>query len=480
MIYIIFDDFRCEVKNPRFRFTYNRLKLSMYDRLKSFLSPLFVFSLVLLILNDFLLKATFHNTLTGKLSDFCGLFIFPIFWSAVFPKRKLSVFVLSGILFVFWKSEYASGIIELLNPIFNIHRTVDPTDLIALPVLLLAWFHINGIPHITLNNSLLARLSACFIGAVAIFSFCATSQQRYVQSFDQPQYVLLKASATPDAKLYDEFEFYRKDSLLVVQVKQLYISRPVRNDDYNKNRSIKELDKNIRDWIKDSVSVIPPGKITSLTIATAQGIDSLRFNGGRLDGRFSRTKKGKLIIEGFYKMGLEDSTWTLRDNINTNVMIQTFVDGEGTSIKQFDHDNLVSNTSINTRADTIRNIYIQIGLLILFVIGTILLLVKNYHSTFPENLTLKRRWKWLLCFISPFLVWLAYVGILILLRDFSQDIFEKLASIILIFMATCPLMFVVVFWIKLRKEIDIFLYCLLLALLCSIWTISGTLIALSN
>jgi len=335
----------------------------MYDRLKSFLSPLFIFSLVLLILNDFMLKATFHNTLTGKLSDFCGLFIFPIFWSAVFPKRKLWVFVLSAILFVFWKSEFASGIIELLNPIFNIQRVVDPTDLIALPVLLLAWFHINGTPHITLNNSLSARLSAWLIGLVAFFSFCATSQQRYVQSFDQPQYVLLKASASPDSKLYDELEFYRTDSLLVVQVKQLYISRPVRDDDYNKNRSIKELDKNIRDWIKDSVSLVPPGKITSLTIATAQGIDSLRFNGGRLDGRFSRTKDGKLIIEGFYKMGLEDSTWTFRDSIGTNAVLKTFVNGEGTSIKQFNRDKLVSNTSINTRAHTIRNIYFQIGLL---------------------------------------------------------------------------------------------------------------------
>lgn len=73
----------------------------MNERLKNLLSPPFIFCLVLLIVNDFLLKAIFHNALTGKLSDFCGLFIFPIFWSAVFPRFKSWVFILSGILFIF-------------------------------------------------------------------------------------------------------------------------------------------------------------------------------------------------------------------------------------------------------------------------------------------------------------------------------------------------------------------------------------------
>ena len=436
------------------------------DHLKNLLSPLFIFCLVLLVLNDFILKATFHNVLTGKLSDFCGLFIFPIFWSAVFPKRKLWVFILTGVLFIYWKSEYASGIIDLINTIFNIQRIVDPTDLIALPVLVLAWFHINGHPHIVLSNSLAARLITLVIGAVAIFSFCATTQQRYVQSFDQPQYVLLRAAVSPDTSLYYEFDFYKKDTLLVFKVNQMFISKPVRDDDYNKNRSIKELDKDVLARIADSASLIPPGKVTALSISTTQGIDSLRFNGGRLDGRFSRTKDGKLTIEGFYKMGLEDSTWTFRDNSTTTVRKETFVNGE--------------RTSINTRADTIRNKYIQIGILILVVVGIILLLVKNYRGTSPQKLVIKPVWKWLFCFISPLFVWLLHAGIRILLMDFNPDIFETLATIVFIFMATCPLMFVIVFWIKLRKETDIFLYCLLFGFLCSIWTSCGTLIALSN
>lgn len=452
----------------------------MYNRLKNLLSPIFIFCLVLLILNDFLLKATFHNVLTGKLSDFCGLFIFPVFWSALFPKFKSWIFILSGMLFVFWKSEYASGPIELVNTFFPLERTVDLTDLLALPVLLLGWLHLKDRPQLAFGKSLLPRLATAFIAIVTIFSFCATSQRPYLQSFDHPQYVLLRSAVTPDVKLYDEFEFYRKDSLLVVKVNHKYISRPVMDDDYNKNRSLEDLDIHARGQIADSTSLMPPGKITALTIETPQGSDALRFKGGRLDGRFLRTKNGKLMIEGFYKMGIEDSIWTFKDSTSNAVMKQAIVNGERTKVEEFRDAKLVSSTSINTRADSIRNIYIKIGMLALCMLGIILLLRQNYRKTSPNQLVLKGYWKWLLCLLSPVFVWLSYLGLNILLIDYSPDIFETLATIIFIFMATCPLMFVAVFLIKLRKEIDIVLYCLLFGLACSIWTISGILIELIN
>lgn len=112
----------------------------MYERLKILVSPLFLFFLVVLIVNDFFLKSAFHNMITGKLSDFSGLFIFPIFWSAIFPKQKLWIFISTAVLFAFWKSEYSSLIIQLVKPYFSIGRTVDLSDLIALPMILFAWF----------------------------------------------------------------------------------------------------------------------------------------------------------------------------------------------------------------------------------------------------------------------------------------------------------------------------------------------------
>ena len=452
----------------------------MYDRLKKLLSPLFIFCLILLIANDFYMKATFHNAFTGKLSDFCGLFIFPIFWSTIFPRHKLWIFIFTGILFVFWKSELASGLIELLHILFNIQRTVDLSDLIALPMLFVGWFYIKNDSIVLIADSLIARLSTLIVAGITIFAFCATSQQRYIQSFDQPQYVLLKSATVPDLNLYDEFEFYPKDSLLVVKVNHWYINRPIRNDDYNKNHSLEDLDKNVVARLADSTTVIPYGKITTLTINTAEGEDFLRFNGGRLDGKFSRKVNDKLIIEGFYKMGVEDSTWTFTSGDSDNVVVQTFVNGERTSVKQFDHGKLVAKTHINTRADTIRNTYVQISIMILIIIFMIRFLIKNYRNTFPQELKLKLVWKWLICLISPIFVWLSYIGIRILLMDFNEDIFVILASFLFISVVVCPLMFVVVFWIKLRKEMDILLYCLIFGLLCSIWTSCGTLIALYN
>lgn len=452
----------------------------MQNRFRNLLSPLFICCLVLLILNDFFLKALFHNVITGKLSDFCGLFIFPIFWSAIFPKAKQWVFILTGMFFIYWKSEYSSGLIEMVNTAFNIHRTVDPSDLIALPVLLLAWFYIKDSRKLVIRSPMFARLVAMFIGAIAFFSFCATSQQRYVQIFDQPQYVLLSGTAIPDSNSNYGFEFYTMDSQLVVKVNEMGISKPVRNDDFNKNKSIKELDKHVLELISGNLSLIPSGKLTELSINTPEGIDSVRFNGGRLDGRFSRTKKGRIILEGFYKMGLEDGTWTSKDTVNNHVVVQTFVNGERTSIKQFDGEKLISSNSINTRTDTIRIKYIHATILVLCVVGVIVMLIRNFRSTAPEQLNVKTVWKWLFCLISPIFVWLIYFGIQLLLMDYNHDIFAMMASIIFISIGVFPIMVVFVFWVKLRKEVDVLLYCLLLGLLCSLWTTYGTIISLSS
>lgn len=450
----------------------------MTNRLKQLLSPLFIFFLVLLLVNDFFLKAAFHNELTGKLSDFSGLFIFPIFWSVVFPRQKLWIFILTAVAFTFWKSDYASGSIEFITPYLGVRRTVDLSDLIALPMILLAWLYIKREFQQPINTALLSRLSTYFIGAVAIFSFCATTQQKYIQSFDQPQYVLLQDPVLNDLDSYSEFVCYKRDSLLIVKLNYLNISKPVRQDDYNKNLSIKNLDKDILHSIADSAMLVPPGKITFVTIVTDWGIDSLRFNGGRLDGRFIRIKHGKPIIEGYYKMGLEDSTWIITDTTGIDQVIQRFVNGETISIKHYNHNKLKSFTKINTRADTIFNIYIQLAILIICLAAICFWLYTNYRRTSPEHLKLKLIWKLLTCFLSPIFVWLFYFGIRMLLMNYDQDIFETLATIIFIFIAVCPLMFIIVFWVKLRKEIDVFLYCLFFALVGSIWALYSTLEAL--
>lgn len=151
-------------------------------------SPYFLISLSLLLLNDFLLKQTFHNILTGKISDFAGLFVFPIFFYAFFPKNKKTIFILTGIFFSFWKSELSQPIINFWNSslLFPIHRTVDYTDLLALMSLPAAYKFSDTESQIYFPWG---RVGWAFSFTLSLFAFCATSYQRnfdYENTYDFP------------------------------------------------------------------------------------------------------------------------------------------------------------------------------------------------------------------------------------------------------------------------------------------------------
>ncbi len=142
--------------------------------------PLFIFSILLLIINDFYLKYTFHNSFTGKLSDFVGLFAFPFFWSIVFPKRVKTVHFITLILFLFWKSEFSQPLIDYINLSgLKTFRTVDYTDCMALGSILLSYwiirepFHFNSKP---IFKKLLFGLS--------LFAFVATTQKKDAPTYE--------------------------------------------------------------------------------------------------------------------------------------------------------------------------------------------------------------------------------------------------------------------------------------------------------
>lgn len=98
--------------------------------------PLFIFGIALLLLNDFYLKYEYSNSLTGKASDFAGLFVFPYFLSSFQSKRKKAIYFTTLLLFIFWKSTLSQEIIQWLQSIgIGIDRVVDYTDLVALVVL---------------------------------------------------------------------------------------------------------------------------------------------------------------------------------------------------------------------------------------------------------------------------------------------------------------------------------------------------------
>ena len=68
--------------------------MSKSDPLKRFdllRSPLLLLAVGMLLLNDFVLKAAFHNWVTGKLSDVAGLAAVTIFCCALWPRQVRTV-----------------------------------------------------------------------------------------------------------------------------------------------------------------------------------------------------------------------------------------------------------------------------------------------------------------------------------------------------------------------------------------------------
>lgn len=123
-------------------------------RAPEFFAPAPLFGVAVLLLNDHVFKSAFHNTLTGKLSDVAGCFFLPLYVSAVlalltnlrWQHRVASGAALTALLFTSIKisahaSEVVTSSLEVLSQplgIARLHVVADPTDLIALPMVVVA------------------------------------------------------------------------------------------------------------------------------------------------------------------------------------------------------------------------------------------------------------------------------------------------------------------------------------------------------
>ena len=119
--------------------------------------PVPMTAVLLLALNDHFLKSHFHSFVTGKLSDFAGLFFFPLFLSAlfnlswriydkrlhwIFEEQILLSIVLTDSIFILVKfvPVVTTLYLDFSKTIgFPSKVTADRSDLIALSVNLLTW-----------------------------------------------------------------------------------------------------------------------------------------------------------------------------------------------------------------------------------------------------------------------------------------------------------------------------------------------------
>lgn len=152
---------------------------TFYEKNAIVVSPLFLFALIILLINDFYLKSSFPNFVTGKMSDFAGLFIFPLYFSVLFPKARKIIHIATGLLFIWWKSTYSNDFIFGWNEFLPvpITRTIDFSDNIALIMIPLSYFYWENFKNKQFRQSYI-YLSL----VLTFFAFTATSKRR-----DEPQ-----------------------------------------------------------------------------------------------------------------------------------------------------------------------------------------------------------------------------------------------------------------------------------------------------
>lgn len=149
--------------------------------------PLTVVALAVLLLNDHVLKAAYPGWLTGKLSDVAGLLVAPplvaLLLSATgrgFRATAVVAVALTGTLFTLVKiSGYAAGVASAAwTAVAGPSRVLaDPTDLLALPALLLA-YHVGMRASRAPAPGRVAGLARTWlILPVALLGVAATSQQ---------------------------------------------------------------------------------------------------------------------------------------------------------------------------------------------------------------------------------------------------------------------------------------------------------------
>lgn len=178
------------------------------------LHPFFLLSLLLLLLNDAFFKHQYHNWLTGKLSDFAGLFAFAVFTIAILPNRKTTILLLISIVFIWWKSPLSEPFIFYVNNQlhFPFHRIVDYSDYIALAILPIACY-LRPIHYYPSLSRQIAIGCICFISFSA---FTATSLPRRLSDGGKVRLDKnVKTKKTPNEvveALYNKGLELRKDS----------------------------------------------------------------------------------------------------------------------------------------------------------------------------------------------------------------------------------------------------------------------------
>lgn len=145
-------------------------------------------ALFVLVLNDHLLKGAglLPAALTGKLSDLAGLFFFPILLTAALRLPPAASCALTGLAFSTLKLDPAIN--ALANQWWGA-VALDPTDLIALCMLPLAWRWLTTSPRLPARRTL--ERAAILVAAIASVATSALPPPLFDQPRDYPSWQLV-------------------------------------------------------------------------------------------------------------------------------------------------------------------------------------------------------------------------------------------------------------------------------------------------
>ena len=424
----------------------------------------FMVSLFLLLVNDFILKTAFSNTLTGKLSDFCGLYAFAFFFSKIFPEnKKLAVHILTAIFFIVWKSPLSQPFITLFSTcLFTIDRVVDYTDLWALLVLPVSYFA-KAKPF----NTFYKTISLSFI---ALIAFAATSQRIPEFTFFEPQYLLVR-----NTKPVEVFSLSGKnvcimiDSLILIRITEVELSQhPKLYDDFQQKVLLEHLDKCVS-YKADSVSgQIKYRNISShdfytkpITLEYKENsrLEKLSFLNGRLHGAYSRYENDQAIVCGFYKNGLPDSIWTYYTFEGLPDQQEIYENGEKIKHIEYANGKRSSSSFVTTRQNK-KTIAIIIGGMMFLVLLLASYQLWKQHKKATRSIRIIER------ILYPIILPILVFVITFLLTGLipGSDMFEVMGIQGLFVLLGCPTFFIIYFAID-KHNIYTFLLWMLIYIL---------------
>lgn len=140
----------------------------------------FVAAVSLLLLNDHYLKAAYSNWITGKVSDFAGIFFVSLLLFTAYPRAAYRTAALIGAVFALWKSPWSQPVLDLVP---NMGRTVDYSDLIALVTMPLSYRVATDIDRYRLGRPAIAKALCVPILAVTCVAVLGTSFVPYTETY---------------------------------------------------------------------------------------------------------------------------------------------------------------------------------------------------------------------------------------------------------------------------------------------------------